>query len=966
MKLTLTVLHCPDSAQPQMRAVAGGKFSIGRGPENDWALPDPERFLSKRHCILAYCSGRWQIADLSTNGTFLNRETEPIGRSQPRDLRDGDRLRLGAYEIGLFITEAAPPHHSGPASASDSPETARAGDVPNDEILAAFLRGARLPDARPSNPVAVVEALGAAFRAIVSGLRLALIARAAIQSEFSIEQTMIRSRGNNPLKFSADDDDALLALLGAGRRTEMGATEAVADALRDMRLHEVATVAAMRSAVAALVAQFEPAKLRLAAEQGGLNLVPVRRKARAWDAFEALYTQTSQALIDDFDAVFGKAFARAYERALDEASAREPAPSPSPIVPPAGPAAGSWRRGPVGGEHPFALDPFEPRPAPAGGPLDQDPVSWARFGQDPLISEPVPAPTKLAPDYDPLAQEPDEPTFAGPSEPDHSPHHEDAFRHDRVHPVLPEDWDRKPAAQPAAPAAAPESLPGASPASPADLRQVATGTAAADNQDRVIDANLLGERFAPGETATLTIVVRLPSSRPHGKWQEMLKLDPERGPMRVILEAQGFTILSEPPPPFDLPANRDTAPVAFELRIEEASRRWLHIVIAQEGRPVGELTINDFSAMGGGFAQGVAGSRIRSVAEADLMLVVRAAEGRIEACSPRDRASLDHVTMMGFKYPATPFRDLLANRLRVLYDDRSDPEETARELQIVGVELAACLPVDLVKLLRRPDIRSVMLRHEDDFDFPLELCYLDHPDDPFFVGDRIAICRWYLGVTSLPDIVSKRVRKVAFLKGCAEAFTADEALLNKIYPNRTVTFTRRSEVVEKLFKTSDFDLIHFTGHCRQQDKTSGGLELADGSFLRLIEIGQLESERSFAAAQPFVMLNACASVRPYLGLTHHGSFAHRFVTSHACAVVGTLWPVAGAVANEFAQRFYVELASDKPIGQALLAAKLALVHENYGNNSSSPNQVPALRQLARQVAVRSYCLFANPDLRLVA
>jgi type VI secretion system FHA domain protein len=134
---------------------------------------------------------------------------------------------------------------------------------------------------------------------------------------------MIRSRGNNPLKFSADDDDALIGLLGAGRRTDMGAPEAVADALRDMRLHEVATIAAMRSAVRALLARFEPAKLRIAAEQGGLNLVPAQRKARAWDAFETLHAQTTQALVDDFDSVFGRTFARAYEAALAEASVRE-------------------------------------------------------------------------------------------------------------------------------------------------------------------------------------------------------------------------------------------------------------------------------------------------------------------------------------------------------------------------------------------------------------------------------------------------------------------------------------------------------------------------------------------------------------------------------------------------------------------------------------------------------------------
>src|SRR5262249_19821376 len=173
-----------------------------------------------------------------------------------------------------------------------------------------------------ADPGAAMEALGAAFRALVAGLRLALIARSAIKAEFRIEQTGIRSRGNNPLKFSADDDDALVALLGARRRTEMGAAEAVDDALRDIRFHEIATIAAMRSAMHALLARFDPAKLRLAAEHGGLSLVPVQKKARAWEAFEALYAQTSHALVDDLDSVFGKAFAHAYERALSEAATK--------------------------------------------------------------------------------------------------------------------------------------------------------------------------------------------------------------------------------------------------------------------------------------------------------------------------------------------------------------------------------------------------------------------------------------------------------------------------------------------------------------------------------------------------------------------------------------------------------------------------------------------------------------------
>jgi len=519
MQLTMTVLRCPDTVAPETRNVPGGEYSVGRGPGVDWILPDPERLLSKQHFAVAFRGGGWQLADTSTNGTYLNRESDPIGKGDVRNLRDGDRLRVGAYEIEVRLVEEAAPradraagsassspfadpfamdpfapprpernpfdepdhpslrvppataqlphdfdplapdHHEapfrGPTQADNSPVMQDAfiprapsgqtplhtgGVIPGDDLLpddwdkdlleginpgagaapapappppqplayaapppvaappvaappvatppaaappvappppkqaqaaplspfaepddepavtpppraaaappparrapapppppetiaddgallAAFLEGAGLQDARPRNPEATMLALGKAFRTLVAGLRAVLIARAQIKSEFRIEQTMIQARGNNPLKFSAGDDDALAALLGAGRRTDMAPQEAVADALRDIRLHELASMAAMQTAVRSLLEGLDPAKLRLAAEQGGgMTLLPAQKKARAWDAYEALYSRTVQALSDDFDSVFGKAFARAYERSLSEVSARE-------------------------------------------------------------------------------------------------------------------------------------------------------------------------------------------------------------------------------------------------------------------------------------------------------------------------------------------------------------------------------------------------------------------------------------------------------------------------------------------------------------------------------------------------------------------------------------------------------------------------------------------------------------------
>ncbi|WP_158745851.1 type VI secretion system-associated FHA domain protein TagH [Acidisphaera sp. L21] len=470
MGLTLTTLRCPDSAAPESRQVSGGEFSIGRGPGNDWVLADPDRHLSKRHCVLAYRSGQWQLSDVSSNGTFVNRDTRPVGAGTTRTLRTGDRLRVGDYEIELtigqdeqyspisLIPDREPAGHQPTANGytpsmldpfgdepsqpvtgwnagdpllhdSEMDEAAQSARLPSDfdplhgpgdpfqartqsdhspsisdafrpppppaiaipddwdldlsptpappprpavvappmipdedsvlappprqpeprplpppspaplppvavappaptaaadvALLAAFLRGTGLSDADPPDPVRMMEAVGATLRATVAGIRETLIARASIKGEFRIEQTLVRASGNNPLKFSAGDDDAMAALLGIGRRNTMAPDRAVTEAMRDMRLHELATMSAMQAAIRTLLGKFDPATIEKTVEANALDKLPGQRRARAWDAFSALHQQVSHALSDDFDSVFGKAFARAYEQALRDATAGE-------------------------------------------------------------------------------------------------------------------------------------------------------------------------------------------------------------------------------------------------------------------------------------------------------------------------------------------------------------------------------------------------------------------------------------------------------------------------------------------------------------------------------------------------------------------------------------------------------------------------------------------------------------------
>ena len=185
-------------------------------------------------------------------------------------------------------------------------------------VVEAFLRGVAMNDAALPDPEKTLERIGAALRASVNGLRQTLMARSSIKDEFRIEQTMIRPTGNNPLKFSLDDDDALATLLGIGRRGGMPVDEAIAEAFDDLRMHELATISAMQAAVRVLLAQFDPEIIEQKAGGGGLQIHPAQKKAKAWEAFGQLHKSVTQALSDDFDSVFGKAFARAYEQAIEK------------------------------------------------------------------------------------------------------------------------------------------------------------------------------------------------------------------------------------------------------------------------------------------------------------------------------------------------------------------------------------------------------------------------------------------------------------------------------------------------------------------------------------------------------------------------------------------------------------------------------------------------------------------------
>lgn len=126
MPLTLKIIskqrHILGADSTRVFSVHGG--SIGRAPDNDWVLPDPDRYISGHHAAIDYRSGAYYLRDNSTNGVFVNHSDEPVGRGTPIRLYDGDELRMGDYLFEVSIVNVSPDgaDDSGDGTADAPPE----------------------------------------------------------------------------------------------------------------------------------------------------------------------------------------------------------------------------------------------------------------------------------------------------------------------------------------------------------------------------------------------------------------------------------------------------------------------------------------------------------------------------------------------------------------------------------------------------------------------------------------------------------------------------------------------------------------------------------------------------------------------------------------------------------------------------------------------------------------------------
>lgn len=217
---------------------------------------------------------------------------------------------------------SADPAGTGPSVRRQPREQAPAGPVrtESDAAARAFLKavGADGLNISDAELVPTMSRAGHVMRILIGGLREVLMTRTSIKSEFRIEQTVIGSGGNNPLKFSISPEQAIEAMIKPSTKGYLDPVAASEQALQDIKAHEIAMMSGLEAALQEMLRQLSPEELEKKMQSGGgLGGLLKGRKARYWEVYEKMYAEISDRAENEFHEMFSREFARAYQAQLD-------------------------------------------------------------------------------------------------------------------------------------------------------------------------------------------------------------------------------------------------------------------------------------------------------------------------------------------------------------------------------------------------------------------------------------------------------------------------------------------------------------------------------------------------------------------------------------------------------------------------------------------------------------------------
>lgn len=344
----------------------GPSLVLGRDPDCDVCLPDPERTVSRRHLALRFENGQLHFHVVSVvNGIEMSFGEAPPGARGV--LPFGDSLKVGDYTVSATLVSGDDP--TSPAAVDEPPadpwavfdreaqarlaqredasgSTIRlsAAHPQEDDVFGdwgfestfgpgavggggldaaklgagsadSFFRGLGMdPATLGAMTEGELESTGRLVRILVLGMLELHASAAGVKEELRAEdRTMVASKDNNPLKTSWSTEIKLRYLFG-GRAAAIGFASperSVRELLVELIAHNGASGTAARAAIEATIKEFDPVVLKASLLGEGPKLFEA---TRAWEAYVRHFEKNSKDMGKWTQRLLDKYFAEAYLR----------------------------------------------------------------------------------------------------------------------------------------------------------------------------------------------------------------------------------------------------------------------------------------------------------------------------------------------------------------------------------------------------------------------------------------------------------------------------------------------------------------------------------------------------------------------------------------------------------------------------------------------------------------------------
>jgi type VI secretion system protein ImpI len=308
LRLQIVSHHKDSLGNNHIREFIGCGGTIGRSLENDWALPDSQRYLSSRHAMIDCQGSTFYLLDTSRNGVFLNGSDIPVGKGNPQKLKDGDMIRMGDYEFlcriiiderikeddgmrdsivraqlveedasmempllpednlsdltladHLKLSESTGAHHSG--SDTNSQKIAGAShEASLNEAVNILLKAAGMDAQQLSSRGAedILDQAGAIIKEYTAGLTGLSMSRSDFIERYHLTAQTTHENIKNPLRLAHGMKETLDYLLTPSVASKMGPEEAIREIFRDLAYHQRAMAKAIGTALDGYIGKFDP------------------------------------------------------------------------------------------------------------------------------------------------------------------------------------------------------------------------------------------------------------------------------------------------------------------------------------------------------------------------------------------------------------------------------------------------------------------------------------------------------------------------------------------------------------------------------------------------------------------------------------------------------------------------------------------------------------------------------------